>query len=192
MGGDEVVLQCWSQDPAIASWMQAQGFASANDAFQWWISQMADWVRAQNKSITVLYWQDVFDAGMRDPKAIYQVWRDDATLQKVSQAGMQSLLSAGWYFDQPLNWKQFYSNEPCPDWDCSGVLGGAACAWGEYVNSNNIIQTIFPRLLAAAERLWSSKSVSDVANAQSRIQQKICQLNQQRNIASGPVAPSHC
>mgnify|MGYP000895818614 FL=1 len=42
------------------------------------------------------------------------------------------------------------------------VIGGEACLWGELVSSEVLFPRLWSRLPAVAERLWSSKDVTDV------------------------------
>lgn len=82
-----------------------------------------------------------------------------------------------------------YLNEPCngvPDNLCGLVLGGHGEMWGETVDTSDIEQTVWPRLGAIAERLWSPRTLNDPADAKDRIQSFRCLLNR-RGIAAAPV-----
>lgn len=187
LGGDEVVTQCWLQDPAIASWMHMQGY-DANDVLNY-VAKRTE-VMLQNRSRHSMHWQEAFFWGaVTSQSTIFQVWKDQATLRQIAQSNRYAIMSFGWYFDVPTSsWQTFYQNEPMPDWDSSYVLGGEACAWGEQVDQYNLDNTLWPRALATAERLWSPKSVSDVNAAAPRLVEKICQINK-RGVACGPIIP---
>ncbi len=99
--------------------------------------------------------------------------------------------ATSWYLDNTgTNWTAVYSQDPCggsPDDLCKLILGGHGEMWGETVDASDLEQTVWPRLGAIAEKLWSSKA--DTANweaALPRIQQFRCLLNR-RGVKAAPV-----
>ncbi len=74
-----------------------------------------------------------------------------------------------------------------PDALCDAhVLGGHGEMWGETVDTSDLQQTVWPRLAAIGERLWSSRSMTDAKAALPRIEQFRCLLNR-RGVAAAPV-----
>lgn len=93
--------------------MKRNHIGSANDLMKEFISRVQAITATKGKS--TVYWEEVFLAGTPlDPKDIIQVWKDEATLLSVAQAGVQGLLSYGWYLDHGVesDWVPFYNNEP--------------------------------------------------------------------------------
>lgn len=189
LGGDEVVTNCWAQDPVISGWMMRNGY-TAQDVLNFFAKK----VEATSASVGryTLHWQEAFGwSAVNSPHTIFQVWQDAATLKSIADAGRFGIYSFGWYFDAATSsWKTFYQNEPMQGWDSQYVIGGEACAWGEQVSDFNLETTIWPRALATAERLWSAKSVNDLNEAQPRLIQKICSLNA-RGVPSAPIVPGN-
>ena len=56
------------------------------------------------------------------------------------------------------------------------LMGGDVCMWAEFADDESILPRIWPRASAAAERLWSSKSVNDVYAAAPRIEEQRCRM----------------
>ncbi|KAH1019063.1 hypothetical protein HUJ05_006728 [Dendroctonus ponderosae] len=87
---------------------------------------------------------------------------------RVTKAGKKALLSACWYLDHLStggDWEKFYQCEPTnfggtPE-QVSLLLGGEACMWSEVVNDYNVVQRIFPRAFAPAEKLWSAYDAAE-------------------------------
>ena len=74
-----------------------------------------------------------------------------------------------------------------PDELCPMIFGGHGEMWGETVDTSDIAQTIWPRLAAIAERLWSPKeSTYDLDGALPRIEYFRCLLNR-RGVRAAPV-----
>ena len=66
------------------------------------------------------------------------------------------------------------------------IIGGHGEMWGETVDKSDAEQTIWPKLAAIGERLWSPRSYTDTAAALPRIESSRCLLNR-RGIAAAPV-----
>ena len=68
------------------------------------------------------------------------------------------------------------------------VLGGETCMWGETADGSDVLQTIWPRAAAAAERQWSYDVVtnSNAPGVQERLQAFRCLLLE-RGIPAAPV-----
>lgn len=72
------------------------------------------------------------------------------------------------------------------------VLGGEACMWGEVVNDQNILQRIFPRVSATAEKLWSQEAVKNADQAAARLEEHTCRMNLRNVPAQPPNGPGFC
>jgi len=59
--------------------------------------------------------------------------------------------------------------------------------WDENTDTSNIFQTVWPRMGAIAERLWSPRSMVNLTTAKPRMLEFRCLLNE-RGIAAAPVS----
>src|SRR5690606_8102921 len=93
-----------------------------------------------------------------------------------------------------------WANCTCPPCGCfnitdpalaARVLGGEACMWGELVDATVLQGTVWPRMSAVAERLWSSQDVTDYNLALPRLVDHRCRLVA-RGIAVQPLEPGWC
>ena len=206
LGGDEVDADCFNRDPEVAAWMAKRGI-NASQAYGYFTQRINAAVKAQGRR--VVQWAEVYaNVGTQlDKSSIVHIWRSPHIARKpafnryISPAevvadGYQMLVDIGyaphsWYLDNIRNdWASFYTNEPClniTDADCSQfVLGGEGAMWGEAVDASDLAQTVWPRLAAVAERLWSPRNTNDTVSALPRIQAFRCLLNR-RGISAAPV-----
>lgn len=120
-------------------------------------------------------------------------------LRQITEKGLSAILSSCWYLDHLAtggDWKKFYGCEPN---SFPGsveqkklLLGGAACMWAESVDDTNIVPRIFPRVSATAEKLWSQESVTDVLEAERRIEEHTCRMLARHIPAQPPNGPGFC
>ena len=68
----------------------------------------------------------------------------------------------------------------------------AACMWGEYTDDTNVLSNLWPTASVVAERLWSSKTVTDFDHLFSRLFEMQCRMIH-RGIPATPVTgPGSC
>lgn len=120
-------------------------------------------------------------------------------MNQITEKGLPSILSSCWYLDHLStggDWKKFYSCEPSEfpgnDTQKQLLFGGAACMWSEVVDNLNILQRIFPRTSATAEKLWSQQNVNDITDAEHRIEEHTCRLRSRGIPAQPPNGAGFC
>ncbi|XP_055640408.1 beta-hexosaminidase subunit beta-like [Toxorhynchites rutilus septentrionalis] len=200
LGGDEVGFECWASNPDIMEYMKENRLYTFEMLEEQYIQRVVDQIDSLNRSSLV--WQEVYVNGVRLPNGtVVHVWtgnRQDL-LQRITGDGLPALLSTCWYLDHLAmggDWRKFYE---CDPHDFVGnqkqkdlVLGGEACMWAEAVNDNNIVQRIFPRVSAVAEKLWSEEDVDDADEAARRLEEHTCRMNQRNIPAQPPNGPGFC
>lgn len=196
LGGDEVDTSCWGKTPDVAAWLKAKGM-SEDDGYAYFVKRVAQMVIDQGHR--PVQWSEVFDhfKGKLPKETIIHVWKDFTNVTEVLALGYNVLRNVGydnisWYLDNiDKPWDALYQNEPCAgiqsDELCKLVLGGHGEMWGETVDGSDLQQTVWPRLAAIAEKLWSPRaSTQDGAAALPRIRAFRCLLLQ-RGVAAAPV-----
>lgn len=85
--------------------------------------------------------------------------------------------------------RTMYQQEPCAgisDQLCNSLMmGGGGEQWGETVDTSDLEQTIWPRMGAIGERLWSPRNISDPDAASARYSAFRCLLNR-RAVRAAP------
>lgn len=143
---------------------------------------------------------------------VVEVWTGPDYVKEATLHGYDALLAYGWYLDRqnPVDgeetwffgdsWSQMYLVDPEPS-DSENVnsadsrgkaLGGEISMWSEQVDDLNIDSQIWPRAGAAAERLWSSQDITDLAAAAPRLSAFRCRLVSRFLIRAGPIWSDYC
>eukprot|EP00271_Cylindrocystis_brebissonii_P008043 TRINITY_DN22079_c0_g1_i1.p1 TRINITY_DN22079_c0_g1~~TRINITY_DN22079_c0_g1_i1.p1 ORF type:complete len:713 (-),score=87.40 TRINITY_DN22079_c0_g1_i1:221-2359(-) len=167
LGGDEVDTECWNSTPHIREWLAARNM-TPHDAYAGFVLRVQEMAVA--KGWTPVNWEEPFNefAEMLNPKSVVHNWIQSGVAPKIVAAGFRCIVSNQdrWYLDHlEVSWDQFYLNEPLEGItegrEAERVLGGEVCMWGETADPSNVMQTIWPRAAAAAERLWSPREFTD-------------------------------
>eukprot|EP01060_Flectonema_neradi_P000286 TRINITY_DN1019_c1_g1_i1.p1 TRINITY_DN1019_c1_g1~~TRINITY_DN1019_c1_g1_i1.p1 ORF type:complete len:523 (+),score=118.24 TRINITY_DN1019_c1_g1_i1:69-1571(+) len=191
IGGDEVNTGCWTSTPSVNTWLE-QNHMTADQAYGYFVGRVTDIVFGLGQHATG--WEEIWNhfGTKLDKRTIIQQWLPGSTIAKNATAhGYRVIWSTDgvWYLDGlGVTWQKMYQQEPCnglTDDECKLVIGGGGEMWGETVDTSDIQNTIWPRMAAIAERLWSDRSVTDVTKAQTRIRYFRCLLNR-RGIAAAP------
>lgn len=198
IGGDEVVYGCWANDTSITNWMAEQepAMTSYNQLLGYFVDKADGQI--YDLGATPVHWEEVFTAGIRpDPRTIFQVWTEQSKIQAIVAAKYNVIASPSdvWYLDIASNtWDVMYNYDPSVGLSTTEkeyILGGETALWGERVDESNIIQQMYPRASAVAERLWSPETVTDIDYAKERLLIQRCRLIQ-RGFQSAPVEPGYC
>eukprot|EP00537_Pseudo-nitzschia_pungens_P005599 CAMPEP_0172367440 /NCGR_PEP_ID=MMETSP1060-20121228/21354_1 /TAXON_ID=37318 /ORGANISM="Pseudo-nitzschia pungens, Strain cf. cingulata" /LENGTH=655 /DNA_ID=CAMNT_0013091675 /DNA_START=97 /DNA_END=2061 /DNA_ORIENTATION=+ len=196
VGGDEVELSNWLEDPSIVEWMKAHGMNETVELYEYFETRLLQIVANFEK--TPIVWQEVFNLNLTiTPNTIVDVWKgfDASTLQNATNQNYRVILSGCWYLDWLQPWETYYHCEPRnftsanPDL----LIGGHASMWGEHVDASNFVSKVWPKASAVAERLWHGNVTASGAadTVADRIHLFRCRMVLQ-GIAAEPAGPGVC
>ena len=203
LGGDEVDYTCWEESAEILAWEQTMNFNGSEAVYEYFVDRAATIARSQAR--TPVQWVEVYEhfTNKLSNDTVVHVWKEKETMTKVIMDGYRTILSDQdvWYLDHlNVSWESFYLNEPTAelpdDANANLILGGEACMWGETVDPSDVDATIFPRVAAFAERMWTSQAIilpestfwlpNNHDAIEDRLEQFRCLL-QERAIGAAPV-----
>ncbi|HEX8180607.1 MAG TPA: family 20 glycosylhydrolase [Pyrinomonadaceae bacterium] len=172
IGGDENEGKQWARNPQIQAFMQAHGLKD-HQALQTYFNQRLLPI-IQHHGKRMMGWDEVLQPGLPKDVVIHS-WRGPASLAAAAKQGYSGILSSGYYIDLMFPAAAHYAADPLPanndltDEQAARILGGEATMWGEWVSPETIDSRIWPRTAAIAERLWSPRTVNDVADMYRRL-----------------------
>jgi hexosaminidase len=172
IGGDENNGKQWQANPRIQEFM-AKHQLGDTAALQAYFNQRVFQI-LQKHGKKMIGWDEVLTPDL--PKdVVVQSWRGTKSLADGAKRGYRGILSQPYYFDHMAPAEYFYLNDPLPadsqltPEEAARVIGGESCAWGEFLSPDNIDSRIWPRNAALAERLWSPRDVTNVADMYRRL-----------------------
>ena len=192
LGGDEVDTSCWGTTPSIRQWLQQRNYTTT-DAYSYFVSTAAKIARSHQKR--PIQWAEVFDelGATLDKSTIVHVWKPSTNITEVVESGYDCLVNVGyvtnsWYLDNlGTTWDKAYGVDlraAVPPHFQAKVLGGHGEMWGETVDASDFDSTVWPRLAAIGERLWSD--VDDVDAARPLLESFRCLLLE-RGVGAAPL-----
>lgn len=197
LGGDEVDQTCWNNTASVRSWMAAQKppYTSTDQVYEYFVSQVDAQTLSLNKS--PIRWEEVWTHFKTDldQRTIIHAWLSDGAIIEATSLGYRAIWSVdGLYYLDALSevWQTFYdvdilagiTNKSAIPY----VLGGETEMWGETADGSDVLQTIWPRAAAAAERQWSYDVTTSSKDpfVEERLQAFRCLLLE-RGIPAAPV-----
>jgi hexosaminidase len=206
IGGDEVNGKQWNANPRIQEFMRAHGISN-NEALQTYFTRRVQ-ALVEKHGKKMIGWDEVLSKDM--PRNILvQSWRGQKALADAARQGVTGILSNGYYLDLGYSATYHYAVDPLGQSaadltadEKQRVLGGEACMWSEFVPPELLDTRVWPRMAAIAERFWSPRNVTDVADMYRRLEVVsrdlewlgLMHVSQYQSMlarlaGSGPVAP---
>jgi hexosaminidase len=210
IGGDESPKESWKRSDFCQQLIKEKGLKDEHGLQSYFIQRMEKYINSKGRQI--IGWDEILEGGLA-PNATVMSWRGeqggiDAAKQKHNvimtpgeyvyfdhaQTKSQDTLTIGGY----LPVQKTYAYEPIPKELAADeqkyVLGAQANVWTEYINNwPKLEYTIFPRISALSEVLWSEKSARDWNDFEPRLKQQLSRydlwkVNYSKAFLTEPVA----
>ena len=172
IGGDENNGVQWNANRKIQAYIRDHRLAG-NAGLHAMFNQRIDGILQKNGKHLV-GWDEILNPEL--PKdCVIDSWRGPDALGQTAVAGLDCILSNGFYIDLCYSAADHYATEPIPDdskltpEQRTHILGGEATMWAEWVSPETIDSRIWPRTAAVAERLWSPRETRDVKEMYRRL-----------------------
>jgi len=195
LGGDEVDQSCWANTPAVQTWMKSAGLATTDDVYEYFVASVDQMTINLNRS--PVRWEEVWKhfGTELDQRTVIHAWLSRDALLNCTSLGYRAIWSVdGLYYLDSLGetWTSFYDVDILEGVTNTSaiplILGGETEMWGETADGSDVLQTIFPRAAASAERQWSYDVVTNSQDplVLPRLQQFRCHMLE-RGIPAAPV-----
>jgi len=172
IGGDENNGKQWQANPQIQEFMRAHGYHTTAELHAYFNQRVLQIVQKHGKKM--VGWDEILTPDL--PKeTVVQSWRGYKSLDYAARAGYGTIWSTEYYLDHMGPAEYHYLSDPLPAdsnltaEQASHIVGGEVCAWGEFLSPENIDSRIWPRTAAIAERFWSPREVTNVADMYRRL-----------------------
>jgi hexosaminidase len=172
IGGDENEGKQWDRNPEIQKFMKEKGIKDNHGLQAYFNTRLLKILQKHKKKM--IGWDEILQPELPKDIVIHS-WRGTAALADAARKGYDGILSNGYYIDLIQPASQHYVPDPLPadstltPEEAKHVLGGEATMWAEWVTPETIDSRIWPRTAAIAERLWSPRTVTDVADMYRRL-----------------------
>ena len=171
IGGDECAKNFWEKSDAIKLLMQKEGLKTMEEVQSYFEKRVEKIVESKGKK--VIGWDEILEGGLA-PNAAVMSWRGIKGGIEAAKLGHDVVMSPTTFayldymqgdrvIEPPvyatLRLKTAYSFDPVPEGvDQKFIKGGQANLWTEQIyNTRHLQYMLWPRSLAIAECLWSSK-----------------------------------
>jgi hexosaminidase len=186
IGGDESPKVRWKACPLCQQRIKKENLKDEHQLQSYFITRIEKFVNSKGRNI--IGWDEILEGGLA-PNATVMSWRgEEGGIEAAKQKHNVIMTPGGWmYFDHsqssnedsvtiggftPL--EKVYGYEPIPAAlnaeQAKYILGAQANVWREYItNDKKTEYSIFPRMSALSEVLWSPKSKRNWSDFQARI-----------------------
>lgn len=181
VGGDECAKRWWQESVETQEFMRQHGIKDEKALQSYFIHYVQEVVNAKGK--TLIGWDEILEGGISEDCVVMN-WRRPEFGKKALKTGHRTIVtSSGWsYFNLkesrtqpeigprgPLSLEKVYGFQIVPDslttLQQELVWGAQGCLWTEYIPTTWKAEfSVFPRMSALAENVWSPVEKKDWAN----------------------------
>ena len=111
IGGDEVNPKQWIQSNIIKEFMESENISDTHELHVYFNNRISKILKKHGKKM--MGWDETLHKDL-PMDVIIQSWRGQDTLAKAAIAGHKTILSSGYYIDQPQPTSFHYRNDPIP------------------------------------------------------------------------------
>ncbi len=176
IGGDEAPKSRWKSCSKCQTRIKNEGLKDEHELQSYFIKRIERFANSKGKRI--IGWDEILEGGLA-PNAAVMSWRGINGGIAAARTGHDVVMSptSHCYFDytyKAINTQRAYSFEPVPDAlnpdQQKHILGLQANFWSHIDREENLVdRQLWPRLLAIAERGWSSKETRNFDDFQRRV-----------------------
>ena len=172
IGGDENEGKHWDENKTIQKFKKKNNIKDNHELQSYFNIKLQKILKKSGK--IMMGWDEILQPNLPKDVVIHS-WRGKESMISAAKQGYKTILSKGFYIDLLKSINHHYANDPLSDDNeltdaqLKNILGGEATMWGELVTPLSIDSRIWPRTAAIAERLWSSRKITDPDNMLKRL-----------------------
>jgi hexosaminidase len=175
IGGDECPKESWKRSEFCQQLMKKNNLKDEHALQSYFIQRIERYINSKGRKI--IGWDEILEGGLA-PNATVMSWRGEEGGIEAARQNHDVVMTPGnyCYFDQAqtanedsvtiggyLPLEQVYKYDPIPaalnTEQAKHILGAQANVWTEYIgNVSKLEYSIFPRMAAMAEVLWTPKA----------------------------------
>jgi len=198
MGGDEAYHGFWEEDEKVQAFMAKNGIKNGDELQSYFVKRMEKIISSKGKKM--IGWDEILKGGLAEGAAVMS-WRSMNGGIDAARGGHNVVMTPKMftYLDytqgdysvenkiyNDLSLEKAYSFDPMPnpnlfvDIDPKFILGGQGNLWTEEIpNLPFAFYMTYPRGMALAESLWSSRKNKDYDNFLSRTEAHFKRFDEQ-------------
>ena len=190
IGGDEAPKTHWKQCPNCQKRIKELGLKDEHELQSWFVQRIEKYLNSKGK--TLIGWDEILEGGLA-PNAVVMSWRGEKGGIEAAKQKHNVIMTPGspLYFDHTQSENEdsvtfggynpiekVYAYDPIPkeltEAEGKYILGAQANVWAEYIgNEKKVEYTIFPRMAALSEILWTPKEKRDWNDFEKRLPEQI-------------------
>lgn len=196
IGGDECPKASWKKCPDCQKRIKDEGLKDEDELQSYFIRRIEKYMISKGRKL--IGWEEILEGGLA-PEATVMAWKRNTPAGSLAAKEHHAVVRCpathcylNYYqvkdvTNEPpgypgyLPLEKVYSFEPVPP-DLTGeesryIIGAQACVWSEYISTTyNLEYTIFPRICAMSEVVWSPAEKKDFTGFKERMETEFNRL----------------